>query len=119
MPDGPVPSLVHRRRVTGQCIIYVGLDVHKDTIAVAAAEVDTLGRLAARTRERLEALLQAAGNESDNPVSDRSAHLHNQDEFANLDLVRQIELPTSLFEACFPMSSIGIGGIEAPVAMPA
>ena len=34
----PVPSLMHRRRVLEQPITYVGLDVHKDTIAVALAE---------------------------------------------------------------------------------
>jgi transposase len=34
----PVPSLMHRRRVLKQPITYVGLDVHKDTIAVALAE---------------------------------------------------------------------------------
>jgi transposase len=32
------PSLMHRRRVMEQPITYVGLDVHKDTIAVALAE---------------------------------------------------------------------------------
>jgi transposase len=29
---------MHKRRVMGQCIIHVGLDVHKDRIAVAVAE---------------------------------------------------------------------------------
>ena len=29
---------MHRRRVLGKIITYVGLDVHKDTIAVALAE---------------------------------------------------------------------------------
>src|SRR5690348_1304192 len=37
VPDGPVPSLMHRRRVMAKPITYVGLDVHKDTIAVALA----------------------------------------------------------------------------------
>src|ERR1700759_5003765 len=32
------PGLMHRRRVVEHTITYVGLDVHKDTIAVAAAE---------------------------------------------------------------------------------
>ena len=41
-------SLMHRRRVMEQSIIYVGLDVHKDTIAVALAEVG----LRAVVRER-------------------------------------------------------------------
>src|SRR5215472_1247953 len=34
----PVSSLMHRRRVMEQLISYVGLDVHKETIAVALAE---------------------------------------------------------------------------------
>src|SRR5262249_61172287 len=37
-PDWPVPSLMHRRRVLGERITYVGLDVHKDGIVVAVAE---------------------------------------------------------------------------------
>jgi hypothetical protein len=37
-PDWPVPSLMHRRRVVGDRITYVGLDVHKDGIVVALAE---------------------------------------------------------------------------------
>jgi hypothetical protein len=37
-PDWPVPSLMHRRRVVGDRIKYVGLDVHKDGIVVAVAE---------------------------------------------------------------------------------
>ena len=34
----PVPSLMHRRRALKQLITYIGLDVHKETIAVAFAE---------------------------------------------------------------------------------
>src|ERR1700684_2712499 len=34
----PGQSLMHRRRVSDKTITYVGLDVHKDTIAVALAE---------------------------------------------------------------------------------
>jgi transposase len=34
---------MHRRRVVEQVITYVGLDVHKDTIAVALAEADQRG----------------------------------------------------------------------------
>ena len=34
----PAPSLMHRRRVLDESITYVGLDVHKSTIAVALAE---------------------------------------------------------------------------------
>src|SRR5215831_15602690 len=37
-PDWPAPSFVHRRRVLGDRITYVGLDVHKDGIVVAVAE---------------------------------------------------------------------------------
>ena len=37
-PDWPAPSLTHRRRVLGDRITYVGLDVHKDGIVVALAE---------------------------------------------------------------------------------
>ena len=37
-PDGPAPDLMHRRRVLGDRITYVGLDVHKDGIVVAVAE---------------------------------------------------------------------------------
>ena len=32
-----MPSLMHRRRVVGDFITYVGLDVHKDGIVVALA----------------------------------------------------------------------------------
>ena len=34
----PVPSLMHRRRALKQLITYIGLDVHKETMAVALAE---------------------------------------------------------------------------------
>src|SRR3954467_8654847 len=44
-PGGPVPSLMHRRRVMDKPIIYVGLDVHKDTIAVALAEAGKRGEV--------------------------------------------------------------------------
>src|SRR2546422_9818399 len=37
-PGWPVPSLMHRRRVVGDRITYVGLDVHKEGIVVAVAE---------------------------------------------------------------------------------
>jgi len=33
-----VPSLMHRRRALKQLITFIGLDVHKETIAVALAE---------------------------------------------------------------------------------
>jgi transposase len=38
-----VPSLMHRRRALKQLITYVGLDVHKETIAVALAEAGLRG----------------------------------------------------------------------------
>ena len=38
-------SLLHRRRVLKQPITYVGLDVHKDTIAVALAEAGKRGEV--------------------------------------------------------------------------
>ena len=34
---------MHRRRVLDKAITYVGLDVHKDTIAVALAEAGVRG----------------------------------------------------------------------------
>jgi len=36
---------MHRRRVIEQAITYVGLDVHKDTIAVALAELGKRGEV--------------------------------------------------------------------------
>ena len=36
--DWPAPSLMHRRRGIEKPITYIGLDVHKNTIAVAVAE---------------------------------------------------------------------------------
>jgi hypothetical protein len=50
-PDWPVPSFMHRRRVLGDRITYVGLDVHKDGIVVVAegglrGEVWEYGRIA-------------------------------------------------------------------------
>src|SRR5215472_4784514 len=42
-PDWPVQSLMHRRRVVGDRITYVGLDVDKDGIVVAVAESGSRG----------------------------------------------------------------------------
>src|SRR5215469_14462465 len=44
-PDWPVSSLMHRRRVLGDRITYVGLDVHKDGIVVAVAEGGLRGEM--------------------------------------------------------------------------
>src|SRR6516165_4070618 len=42
-PGWPVPSLMHRRRALKHLITYIGLDVHKETIAVALAEAGLRG----------------------------------------------------------------------------
>ena len=44
-PDRPAPNLMHRRRVMDKTITYVGLDVHKNTIAVALAEPGKRGEV--------------------------------------------------------------------------
>jgi hypothetical protein len=44
-PDWPVPSLMRRRRVLADSITYVGLDVHKEWIVVAIAEVGGRGEV--------------------------------------------------------------------------
>src|SRR5262249_23029376 len=67
-PDRPAPSLMHRRRVMGDRITYVGLDVHKDGIAVAVAEggvrgeVRDYGRIA-NTAAGLDRLMRKLGGE--------------------------------------------------------
>jgi hypothetical protein len=44
VPDGPVPSLIHRGDGSlAKPITYVGLDVHEDTIAVALDEAGLRG----------------------------------------------------------------------------
>ena len=44
--DGPAPSLTHRETGHGAGYhLHVGLDVHKDTIAVALAEAGKRGEL--------------------------------------------------------------------------
>src|SRR5438105_9463672 len=65
-PDWPVPSLMHRRRVVGDRITYVGLDVHKAGIVVAVAEgglrgeVREYGRIA-NTAGALDRLMRKLG----------------------------------------------------------
>src|ERR671939_169451 len=44
-PGGPAPSLMQRRRVMGECITFVGLDVHKQTITVALAASGQRGEM--------------------------------------------------------------------------
>src|ERR1700693_1925849 len=67
-PDWPVPSLMHRRRVVGDRITYVGLDVHKEGIVVAVAaggvrgEVREYGRIA-NTPTALDRLLRKLGGD--------------------------------------------------------
>jgi hypothetical protein len=66
--DWPVPSLMHRRRVLGDRITYVGLDVHKDRIVVALAEgglrgeVRDYGRIA-NTPAALQRLVRKLGQQ--------------------------------------------------------
>src|SRR6202166_2703046 len=67
-PDRPVPSLMHRRRVMADRTTYVGLDVHKEGIAVAVAagglrgEVREYGRIA-NTATALDRLLRKLGGD--------------------------------------------------------
>jgi hypothetical protein len=104
----PAPDRVDR-------IVRAAIHVHDSRFCAGV-----LGRLAAGTRERLEALLRPAGNGSDSPVSDPSAQpapalllrlrgdpgkpglAGIQDELAKLELIRQIELPPGLFDGVLP-----------------
>src|SRR5579871_6580200 len=67
-PEWPVPSLMHRRRVMADRIIYVGLDVHKVDVVVAVAEgggrgdVRDHGRIA-NTPVALDRLVRKLGRE--------------------------------------------------------
>src|SRR5215472_4642844 len=65
-PDWPVPSLMHRRRVVGDRITYVGLDVHKAGIVVAVAEGGLRGEVReyariANTAAALDRLVRKLG----------------------------------------------------------
>src|SRR6516165_10179248 len=66
-PDWPVPSLMDRRRVLGDGITHVGLDVHKHGIVVAIAEgglrseVRDYGRIA-NTPAALQRLVRKLGH---------------------------------------------------------
>src|ERR1700746_445121 len=66
-PDWPVPSLMQRRRVMGDRITYVGLDVHQDGVVVAVAEggirgeVREYGRIA-NTAAALDRLVRKLGD---------------------------------------------------------
>src|SRR5215470_13358050 len=68
-PDWLVPSLMHRRRVLGDRITYVALDVHKEGIVVAVAEgglrgeVREYGRIA-NTPAALDRLMCKLGSAS-------------------------------------------------------
>jgi hypothetical protein len=67
-PDWPVPSLMHRRRVVGDRITYVGLDVHKDGIVVALAESGLRGEVRdhgriANTPSALRRLVRKLGHQ--------------------------------------------------------
>src|SRR5271167_3059578 len=65
-PDWPVPSRMHRRRVMADRISYVGLDVHKEAVAVAdgglRGEVREYGRIA-NTAAALDRLARKLGGD--------------------------------------------------------
>jgi len=66
--DWPVPSLMHRRRVAGDRITYVDLDVHNEGIVVAVAEGGLRGEVReycriANTPAALDRLMCKLGGE--------------------------------------------------------
>jgi Domain of unknown function (DUF4158)/Tn3 transposase DDE domain len=106
--ESPAPDRIDR-------IVRAAIHAHDGRFCA-----DVLGRLSPGTRERLDALLRPAGNESDGPVPDPSAQpapaslvrlrsdpgkpglagVH--EELAKLELIRQIELPPGLFDSVLP-----------------
>jgi hypothetical protein len=106
--ESPAPDRVDR-------IVRAAIHAHDSRFCAGI-----LGRLAAGTRERLEALLRPTGSDADSPVSDPSAQpapalllrLRSdpgrpsvagvQDALAKLGLIRQIELPPGLFDGVLP-----------------
>ena len=96
-------------------IVRAAIHAHDERFCVGI-----LGRLARKTRGRLDALLLAAENESDNSGSGQSPgtapalllRLRSdpgkpslagvQDELAKLELIRRIELPPGLFDRVLP-----------------
>lgn len=106
--ESPTPDRVDR-------IVRAAIHAHDGHFYAAV-----LGRLAPETRKRLEALLRAAENDPDSPVSDppsqpepallvrlrsdpgRPGVAGVQDELAKLELIRQIELPPGLFDGVLP-----------------
>ena len=82
-PDWPVRNLMHRRRVVGDRITYVGLDVHKDGIVVALAEdglrgeVRDYGRIANTPAAALERLVRKLGQERFRYGQDRAVTASN------------------------------------------
>ena len=96
-------------------IIRAAIHAHDESFCAGI-----LGRLAPTTRERLEALLRPAANDSGDPSTDQSPgtapalllRLRSdpgkpslasvQDELAKLELIRGIELPADLFDGVLP-----------------
>jgi hypothetical protein len=96
-------------------IVRTAIHAHDDQFCTGI-----LGRLVPAARERLEALLRPAGNESEDPPPDQSAGMvpalllwlrgdpgkpslaSVQDALAKLELIRGIGLPADLFDGVLP-----------------